>query len=64
MMVPFEGRLAPHFYNQVDKQIFDLTAEQFAEQVFYQDFPPTPAKALADTSAAQFATLLKAYGDA
>jgi hypothetical protein len=59
--VPFEGRMAPHFYNRIAGRSFDATASQFAAPPVYADEPSTPEEALADTSSAQVAHLLAAF---
>jgi hypothetical protein len=40
-----------HFYNEIDGEVRDFTASQFASPIAYDHEPATAAEALADTSA-------------
>jgi hypothetical protein len=64
----FGGRLlkmrvgeAWHFYNEIDGEVCDFTAEQFAERVPYEHSAATPEEALADTSVTQLLRLGEAF---
>ena len=50
-----------HFYNFVDGERADLTAEQFDTVPDYRDSPTTRAAALSDTTPEQYATLARRY---
>ena len=49
-----------HFYNLIDGAYWDLSVEQFAEPIPYENRPSSPAEALADSSPAKLAALLAA----
>ena len=49
-----------HFYNQVDGERMDLTAEQFQEAIVYSDLPSGREEAFSDTNPAQYAHLREA----
>jgi hypothetical protein len=64
----FGGRLlktrvgeAWHFYNEIDGQLCDFTAEQFDDDVAYQHLAATREEALADTSPTQVSHLAAAF---
>lgn len=46
-----------HWYNMIDGQRFDFTADQFAARLDYRDAPSTRADALTDTSVEQYRAL-------
>ena len=46
-----------HFYNRIDGQRFDLTAEQFETAISYDDLPASREDALLDTSHEQYRAL-------
>lgn len=52
---------ADHFYNRIAGQRVDLTADQFADPITYDDLPATVDEALADTSTVQLDALRAAY---
>ena len=49
-----------HFYNRVEGQVIDFTAEQFEELPEYLDLPATQAEALSDTTPEQYEALIRA----
>jgi hypothetical protein len=49
-----------HFYNRIDGNIVDFTAEQFEDPPDYLDLAATRAEALADTTPARYEELLRA----
>lgn len=55
----------PHFYNRIDGERVDLTAEQFAAMDGavppYLDRPASRAEAMADTTPGQYAALIRAF---
>jgi hypothetical protein len=64
----FGGRLlktrvgeAWHFYNEIDGEVCDFTAEQFEEKVPYEHSPATREEALADTSLTQLFRMAEAF---
>ena len=48
-----------HFYNRLNGQRVDLTAAQFSAPPSYADLPSGPEEAIADTSPARLAALLR-----
>lgn len=50
-----------HFYNHINGQRYDLTAEQFEERPEYLDLPSDREEAFADTNAEQYAALSKRF---
>jgi len=46
-----------HFYNRIDGERFDLTAEQFEGAVSYDDLPASREDAFSDTSPEQYKAL-------
>jgi len=50
-----------HFYNYIDGQRCDLTANQFEDPPLYLDFPSTRDEAFADTNADQYAALSERF---
>jgi hypothetical protein len=65
----FGGRLlktqvhdAWHFYNEIDGEVYDFTAQQFPQPLTYHHELATRAEALADTSLEQYRHLRDAFG--
>jgi hypothetical protein len=52
----------PHFYNRIEGLRHDFTGSQFADLPAYSDFPSDVDEAMAETSAEQFAALLRGVG--
>ena len=52
----------PHFYNRIAGFRHDFTASQFARLPAYSDLSSDVDEAMADTSAEQFAALMRALG--
>ena len=50
-----------HFYNKINNQVFDLTSEQFSEQINYQNIESTLEEALLDTSQKQYEYLKRQF---
>lgn len=50
-----------HFYNRIDDDIVDFTAEQFETLPSYAHVPASREEAFADTSAEQYADLKAAF---
>lgn len=50
-----------HFYNYIDGQRYDLTAEQFEERPAYLDLPSDREEAFGDTNAEQYAALSERF---
>jgi hypothetical protein len=50
-----------HFYNFIDGQRYDLTAEQFDTPPSYLDSPSNREEAFADTNAEQYAALSERF---
>lgn len=50
-----------HFYNYIDGQRCDLTADQFEDRPLYLDFPSTRGEAFGDTNADQYAALSERF---
>jgi hypothetical protein len=50
-----------HFYNEIDDEVCDFTAEQFEAGVRYEHSPATREEALADTSLTQLLRLAQAF---
>ncbi len=51
-----------HFYNRIGDAYWDLAADQFDEPIPYSNTPSSTAEALADSSPAKLAILLKNIG--
>lgn len=50
-----------HFYNMVDGERLDFTADQFDAAPTYDDIPATREEAFADTNLAQYRALSSAF---
>jgi hypothetical protein len=66
----FGGRLlktrvgeAWHFYNEIDGEVCDFSAEQFENAVNYQHAPATREEALADASLGQVTRLAEVFDE-
>ena len=57
-----EASVGTHFYNRIHGERRDFTASQFDAPIAYADLPSDAAEAMADTSPAQLAALLRSLG--
>jgi hypothetical protein len=59
LKTPVDGQW--HFYNRVNGQVYDLTAEQFSTPPQYLDLPSDRHEALAGTTARQYEALAQRF---